>query len=59
MAGFYRIGIPGFLGNNKALYEATQDLIISSRSKLDNNKKALKAHRFTGICPSPSNPKFI
>jgi hypothetical protein len=47
MAGFYRIWIPGFLDNTKPLYEATQDLIINTWSKLNNNNK--NPSKFKGL----------
>jgi hypothetical protein len=57
MAGSYRIRIPGFLGNTKPFYEATQDLMKNTWSEL-NNKKPLKSLKVYCVCPSSSNPKF-
>jgi hypothetical protein len=38
MAWKIRVWILGFLGNNKALYEEVQDLIIHTWSKMNKNK---------------------
>jgi hypothetical protein len=41
MAGFCRIWIPGFRVTRKTLYEATQDLILYTWKKMENNKRPL------------------